>query len=111
VTGWVKQREMAKSFTDLEVYKECRKFRKMVSELVKNHFPDSEKFLLKPQILDASRSITANIAEGHGRYYYQDDIKFCRNARGSLEETLEHLITAFHEGYIARFAQNFKTPV
>jgi four helix bundle protein len=35
----------------------------------KKHFPPSEKFLLTAQILDASRSITANIAEGHGRYY------------------------------------------
>lgn len=29
-----------------------------------------------------------------------DNIKFCRNARGSLEETLEHLITAYDEKYI-----------
>lgn len=91
-----------KSFADLDVYKECRKFRIMISAIVKQHFPEAEKFLLRPQILDASRSITANIAEGHGRYYYQDDIKFCRNARGSLEETLEHLITAFDEGYISQ---------
>lgn len=102
ICDWLAEKnlEMGKSFTDLDVYKECRKFRKMISELVKQHFPDTEKFLLRPQILDASRSITANIAEGHGRYYYQDDIKFCRNARGSLEETLEHLITAFDEGYL-----------
>ena len=59
-----------------------------------------EQYLLSAQILDASRSVTANIAEGHGRFYYQDNIKFCRNARGSLEETLEHLITAFDEKYI-----------
>ncbi len=91
-----------KNFTQLDVYKECRKFRKKVSEMVKSDFPDKEKFLLTPQILDASRSVTANIAEGHGRFYYQDSIKFCRNSRGSLEETLEHLITAFDEGYISQ---------
>lgn len=91
-----------KSFTDLAVYKECQKFRKMISDIVKQHFPETEKYLLRPQILDASRSITANIAEGQGRYYYQDDIKFYRNARGSLEETLEHLLTAFDEGYISQ---------
>jgi len=55
---------------------------------------------LRSQLLDASRSITANIAEGYGRYYYQDNIRFCRIARGSLGESMEHLITAFDEKYI-----------
>jgi four helix bundle protein len=85
----------------LEVYLECRIFRRMVSDTVRQHFPKEEKFLLCAQILDSSRSITANLAEGHGRFYYQDSIKFCRYSRGSLEETLEHLITAFDEKYIA----------
>ena len=89
-----------KSFTDLDAYKACRKFRKSVSVTVKQHFPEKEKYLLTPQVLDSSRSVTANLAEGPGRFYYQDSIKFCRNARGSLEETLEHLITAFDECFI-----------
>jgi len=88
------------SFTDLQVYKECRKFRKIVSNISKQYFPKNEKFLLTDQIKRSSRSITANIAEGHGRHYYQDNIRFCRIARGSLEETLEHFITAFDENYI-----------
>ena len=91
---------MGRSFTDLDVYKECRKFRKRVSKIAKTHFPKEEKFLLTAQILDSSRSITANIAEGHGRFYYQDNVRFCRISRGSLEETLDHLITAFDEQYI-----------
>ena len=60
------------SFTELEVYRECRKFRKAISILVKDSFPKEERYLLIAQILDASCSITANLAEGHGRYYYQD---------------------------------------
>jgi four helix bundle protein len=91
---------MGRSFADLEVYQECRKFRKRISKVVRVSFPNDEKFLLKSQTLDASRSITANIAEGHGRYYYQGNVRFCRISRGSLEETLEHLITAFDENYI-----------
>ena len=89
------------SFTDLNVYKECRKFRRMISDTIKQHFPDKEKYLLTSQTLDASRSITANIAEGHGRHYYQENIRFCRISKGSLEETLEHMITAFDEKYIS----------
>ena len=88
------------TFTDLEVYRESRKFRKEVSAIIKKYFPPEEKYLLTAQILDSSRSITANLAEGHGRFYYQDSIRFHRVSRGSLEETLEHLITGYDEGYI-----------
>lgn len=90
------------NFYEMDVYKKCRIFRKKVSDIVKNHFPSHEKYLLSAQILDASRSITANIAEGHGRFHYQENIQFCRIARGSLSETLEHLITAFDDNYITK---------
>ncbi|MCF8332087.1 MAG: four helix bundle protein [Bacteroidales bacterium] len=80
-----------RNFEDLELYKECRNFRIEISNLVKT-FPNDEKYRIANQILRSSRSITANIAEGHGRYHYQENIQFCRQARGSLTETLEHLI-------------------
>ena len=54
---------MASSFTDLDVYKKCRAFRKEISAVVKTHFPSEEKYLLRSQILDASRSVTANLAD------------------------------------------------
>ena len=91
---------MGRSFTDLDVYKECRKFKISIAELTKKCFPKDEKYRLLDQIIRSSRSVTANIAEGHGRFYYQDNVRFCRIARGSLEETLEHLITAYDEKYI-----------
>lgn len=90
------------NFYEMDVYIKCRTFRKNVSTIVNNHFPTHEKYLLTSQILDASRSITANISEGHGRFHYQENIQFCRVARGSLSETLEHLITAFDENYITK---------
>jgi four helix bundle protein len=88
------------SFIDLDVYKECRILRKNVSALVKTHFPDEEKYKLTDQVVRSSRGITANLSEGYGRYHYQENIQFCRIARGSLNETLEHLITAFDEKYV-----------
>ncbi len=51
-------------------------------------------------MLRAARSITANIAEGYGRFHYLDNAKFCSNARGSCYEVLDHLITARDEGLI-----------
>lgn len=91
-----------KHFYELPVYKCCRDFRKKVAEIARKHFPKQEDFLLRAQVLDASKSITANIAEGFGRYHYQENIQFCRMARRSLDETLEHMITAYDEKYISK---------
>jgi len=87
------------SFTELETWKQARKIRIMVSTIVKS-LPSEEKFRLSDQVLRCSRSITNNIAEGHGRFHYQDNIRFCIIARGSLSETLDHMIIAKDEGMI-----------
>ncbi len=63
-------------------------------------FPTEEKFGLVKQIRDAAISTTANVAEGFGRYHYQENIQFCRISRGSLFEILDHLITSVDSGYI-----------
>ncbi len=90
------------NFYELDVYIKCREFRKTVESLVKTSIPNKEKYLLISQITDSARSITATIAEGHGRFHYQENIQFCRIARGSLSETLEHLICAFDNNYISK---------
>jgi four helix bundle protein len=98
-----------KSFTDLEVYKECRKLRINISALAKKYFPPEEKNKLTDQILCSSRGVTNCISEGYGRFYYKENIQFCRISRGSLSETLDHLITAFDERYIsAEILKDFK---
>jgi len=84
------------SFEDLEVWKKCRQLRMDISTLLKQ-FPDDEKYRLIDQLKRCSRSVTANIAEGHGRFHYLDNLKFCRNSRGSLNEILDHLICANDE--------------
>jgi len=91
---------MINNFEDLEVWKECRNLRNQVSIVVKS-FPANEKYRMVDQLIRASRSITANIAEGHGRFHYQENIQFCRQARGSLSETLDHFICALDENYIS----------
>jgi four helix bundle protein len=86
-------------FYDLEAWKVARDLKISVSTLAKK-FPADERFSLISQIIRSSRSVTANIAEGYGRNNYKETIHFCRMARGSLEETLNHLIDAFDEKYI-----------
>ncbi len=61
----------------------------------------SEKFALSSQMKRSSRSVGNNIAEGFGRFHFQENIQFCRMARGSLNETLDHGIIALDENYIS----------
>jgi four helix bundle protein len=51
-------------------------------------------------MIRASRSPTANIAEGYGRYHFQENIQFCRQARGSLYELIDHVTAALECEYL-----------
>ena len=87
------------TFEDLEIWKEARDMRNQISKLVKV-FPKEEKYRLSDQLIRASRSVTANLAEGYGRFHYKENIQFCRQARGSLFELIDHLTVALDEKYI-----------
>lgn len=92
---------MYKRFEDLEVWQKARKFRQTIYKLSKK-FPKEEIYVLTGQIRRAVISITANIAEGHGRYHWQENIQFCRTARGSINETIDHLYRALDCEYITQ---------
>ena len=92
-----------KDFTDLEVWKKARIYRNEIKILSKS-FGSEEKYRLTAQIIRSSRSITANIAEGHGRFHFQENIQFCRVARGSLTESKDHLILALDLGFLDKTA-------
>ena len=93
--------EIIRSFEDLECWKACRQLRVFVAKKVLPLLPKNEQYELVPQLRKASRSTTANIAEGYGRFHFRDNYKFCSNARGSLFEVLDHLIAANDEGYVS----------
>lgn len=86
-------------FRDLEVWKNCREIRKKIWNLCKT-FPNDEKYRLSDQMIRASRSSTANIAEGYGRFHFQENMQFCRQARGSLYELIDHVLVAEECEYI-----------
>lgn len=88
-----------KGFKELECWKKGRELRIKISILVKK-FLIEEKYKLTSQIIRSSRSVTNNIAEGYGRYTYVDTKHFFIQARGSVTETIDHLIIAFDEKYI-----------
>jgi len=95
-----KKRGRISTFEDLEVYTVAREFRKTMYRVARN-LPEIEKFGLASQIRRAAVSLTNNIAEGHGRYHYLDQIKFTLQARGSLEELLDDLNICEDEQYVA----------
>lgn len=88
-----------RGFTELDCWKEARKLRIWSSELVKK-LPLHEEKRLKDQIIRSSRSVSANIAEGYGRFGYKDSIRFYMMSRASISELIEHLIVAYDEQYI-----------
>lgn len=88
-----------KTFEDLEVYKLSRVFRKAMYGVTRS-LPAFEKFELASQIRRAAVSLTNNIAEGHGRYHYLEQIKFMLIARGSLEELIGDLNVCEDEAYL-----------
>ena len=91
--------QLGSDFRDLDVWKKCRDIRIMIWKLCKR-FPAEEKFRLADQMIRTSRSSTANIAEGYGRFHFQENIQFCRQSRGSLFELIDHLLVAEECEYI-----------
>src|SRR4249919_2088673 len=86
-------------FTNLELWRKARELKNNIFLLTKR-FPFDERFRLADQLIRASRSICASIAEGHGRYTFKDQIHFCIISRGSLSEVKNHIIDARDCEYI-----------
>src|SRR5438067_873188 len=88
------------TFEDLDVYKAAREFR-IAMYAVTRQLPAFEKFEMASQIRRAALSLTNNIAEGHGRCHFLDQIKFMLQARGSLQELLDDLNACRDEKYLS----------
>lgn len=91
-----------KSLETLEAWKKAKEFTLRVYREVLPLLPSEEKWNLNQQLRRSSNSVPANIAEGYGRFYYQDNIRFCYNARGPLEETLSHLVMCYELKYVPK---------
>ncbi|MBI4732464.1 MAG: four helix bundle protein [Chloroflexi bacterium] len=84
----------------LEVWRLARGFAITIYTKIVPLLPASEKYNLADQLKRAASSVPANIAEGHGRFYFQDNVRFCYIARGSLTEAQSHLCLAKELGFI-----------
>jgi four helix bundle protein len=99
------QKSKVKKFIDLDVWKNsinlCLEIYKITSK-----FPKSELFGITNQLRRASSSVGANIAEGFGRYYFKDKIRFYYQSRGSATETQNFVVLASKLGMIGKNEAN-----
>lgn len=70
----------------LEVYNIAEKFSDEVWDIVDN-WDYFKKDTIGKQLVRSADSISANIAEGYGRYFYKESKQFYFYSRGSIQET------------------------
>jgi len=87
-------------FEQIEAWQEARRLTDAIYALM-SEGKFSRDFGLRDQIRRAAVSLTNNIAEGHGRYHYLDQIRFILQSRGSLEELVDDLNVCEDEQYLA----------
>ena len=88
-----------KSFEELPVWEDSRKFANKIYNLTKK-FPNKENFGLTSQITRAAVSVGSNIAEGFDRFSKKDFVRFLIIARGSISEVQNDLYIALDLKYI-----------
>lgn len=89
------------NFQQLDVYKISQESIKEIYQITKK-YPRDEKFGLIDQVSRAAVSITANIAEGCGRYHPKDFTQFLRIARGSAYEVVALLDMSLNLEYLSK---------
>ena len=90
-----------KSFEDLPVWKDARKFTNKIYNLT-NKFPKEEIYGLTSQIRRAAVSIMSNIAEGFDRRSDKELTNFLSIARASSSEVQNDLYIALDLNYISQ---------
>lgn len=95
-----------RDFEDLKCWQLARQLM-IECHKVARQLPPEEKYDLASQVRKSSKSTSTNISEGYGRWYYLDALRFYYFARGSLNETVNHIITAHDLEYVtdARFQE------
>jgi len=95
-----------KSFEELIIWQESRKFANNVYKLTKK-FPQEELYSLTSQMRRAAVSVMSNIAEGFDRRTKKEFISFLVIARASISEVQNNLYLSLDLNYINN--EDFKT--
>lgn len=89
------------AYEDLDVWNKAVDFAVKVIDIVDAINTSRKHFRLLEQIEASSASISANIAEGKGRFSKKEFVQYCYIARGSLYETLTFLEIFKRKGWIS----------
>ena len=92
--------EVTFGFEDLVVWQKSVDFAEVVILLIVEIKAPGKHYRLIEQIESSAVSISANIAEGKGRYSIKEFVRFLYIARGSLFECISRLIIAHRLGWI-----------
>ena len=87
-------------FENLDVYRLAEKMADEVWSVVAD-WDYFAKNSVGMQLVDAADSVSANVAEGCGRFNYKDNARFIRIARGSMYETKNWLRRAYRRGLLS----------
>jgi four helix bundle protein len=87
--------------TDIESYNIGFSFGNKVWDIVIS-WPYLAQKTIGAQFIDASDSISANIAEGFGRYHKKDKIKFYHYSRGSVLESVDWLEKSLYRNLVTQ---------
>ena len=87
------------NFYQLDAWKEAHKLVVKIYKITKT-FPKEEKYSLIDQVRRSASSVTANIAEGFGRFHFANKIRFYHQARGSLKETQNFIFLSKDLNYL-----------
>jgi len=90
-----------RNFYDLNVWQRSR-FLAVELYKVTGDFPKEEVYGIVSQIRRSGISVPTNIAEGFGRYYFKDKIRFYYQSRGSLYEVQNLLIISRDLEYLKK---------
>jgi len=91
---------MSYRLEDLDVYNLSEKLSDRIWNLVMN-WDSFSKDTIGKQICRAADSISANIAEGYGRFHYRENKNFCYYSRGSILEVKAFLLKSKNRNLIS----------
>ena len=89
------------AYEDLDVWNKAVDFAVKVIDIVDSINTSRKHFRLLEQIEASSASISANLAEGKGRFSKKEFVQYCYIARGSLYETMTFLEIFKRKGWIS----------
>jgi four helix bundle protein len=90
---------------DLDIYNLSQKFSDRIWFIVMQ-WDKFAQFGFGKQITNSADSISANIAEGYGRYFIKENVNFCFYSRGSVLETKNWLVKASSRNLITNEEYN-----